>query len=169
MSFWLIGGLMATNIKASEPFVNTSPLEECQYNNDSDISLLIWEYLNNREHHQQHGDDLLHLAALQSDPIFLKKLLLYTKNINMQNAEGETPLHVAVVYGNVAHVTALLQNNANISIQNNKKQTPYDVALSLTSHCQAHHAISDLFELRFLRVATTLQISLIQFLAKPRT
>jgi len=83
--------------------------------------------------HDDYGNRLVHLAAINYQPRVFELLVAVKANFNVRNAQGDTPLHLAVKSGNMDCIEELLKlsgQNIEINPKNNRGETPLMLAIS---------------------------------------
>jgi len=72
------------------------------------------------------GDTPFHMAAYDGNLSFIKDMLPFVPDINIEGDIGNTPLHYAVMKAHLEAVQFLLNNGADIFKENDYGYTPLD-------------------------------------------
>lgn len=75
------------------------------------------------------GAMLMHLAAKQKNPFYIKKLIEKGLSVQAQDKKKYLPIHYAAMHGNEEVVTLLLNSHSSINAMSNNKSTPLIVAI----------------------------------------
>ena len=96
-------------------------------NNNEILDLLLNSPLLNLNYKDSKGNSYLHLAVMNQNENFLKKLVAKGINLNVQNNVGNTALHIAYEYGNSTIKKILIDNGINIVIKNNENKMAKEI------------------------------------------
>lgn len=83
--------------------------------------------------HDDYGNRLVHLAAMNYYPKIFELLVAVKANFNVRNAKGDTPIHLAVQSGNMNCIEELLKlsgQTIEVNAKNMSGQTPLMIALA---------------------------------------
>lgn len=83
--------------------------------------------------HDDYGNRLVHLAAMNYRPKIFELLVAVKANFNVRNSQGNTPIHLAVQSGNMDCIQELLKlsgQTIEVNVKNSAGQTPLMTAIA---------------------------------------
>lgn len=83
--------------------------------------------------HDDYGNRLVHLAAMNYRPKVFELLVAVKANFNVRNAQGNTPLHLAVKHGNMDCIEELVKlsgQTIEVNGKNTRGETPMMLAIA---------------------------------------